>query len=58
MSMSASADFSEKVQGNKEGVQLNLNNQTGKSLKSERSKLNISKMVSTLLYHKKNCCDD
>jgi len=56
--MSASADFSEKVQGNKEGAQLNLNNQTGKSLKSKQSKSNFSKMVSTLLYHKKNCCND
>jgi len=58
MSMSASADFSEKVQGNKEGGQLNLNNQTGKSLKSKWSESNFSKMVSTLLYHKKNCCND
>jgi len=58
MSMSASADFSENMQGNKKSVQLNLNNQTGKSLKPEWSKLNFCKMVSTLLYHKKNCCDN
>ena len=31
---------------------------TNKSLNSKQSKLNFSKMVSTLLYHKKNCCDD
>ena len=31
---------------------------TGWRLKSEQSKSNFSEMVSTLLYHMKNYCDD